>query len=397
MCKLENHGSESVRSGNRLPKTVVPSRYDLTLRPNLVKFDFTGEEVVDIDVLEPTSTIQVNAKELNISEAKVVDANGTTLNGTIELCEETEVATITFDGVIGAGKWSFITKFTGILNDQLKGFYRSFWEDEAGKKHTIATTQFEATDARRAFPCWDEPDFKAVFAVTLVVEADLIAVSNGREIAREFLRGHHPLVVVDSSRASLADAREAGHMVIEGDATEEEVLLRANVAHAKGLVAALPRDSDNVYITLTAREYNRELHIAARSLDPGSEHRLLKAGANRVVNPYVIGGKRLAAVMLHPEIMDFLDLSMQQDPEGFSLRHLTVGSGSKLKDRTLAELDLRRIGRGVMVLGISRPTGAERSMVIPTADTALAQDDTLILLGNQSMYQALEAEGIVSR
>ncbi|MCB9474130.1 MAG: NAD-binding protein [Candidatus Delongbacteria bacterium] len=219
----------------------------------------------------------------------------------------------------------------------------------------------------------------------------------GREIAREFLRGHHPLVVVDSSRASLADAREAGHMVIEGDATEEEVLLRANVAHAKGLVAALPRDSDNVYITLTAREYNRELHIAARSLDPGSEHRLLKAGANRVVNPYVIGGKRLAAVMLHPEIMDFLDLSMQQDPEGFSLRHLTVGSGSKLKDRTLAELDLRRIGRGVMVLGISRPTGAERSMVIPTADTALAQNDTLILLGNQSMYQALEAEGIVSR
>ena len=198
MCKLENHGSESVRSGNRLPKTVVPSRYDLTLRPNLVKFDFTGEEVVDIDVLEPTSTIQVNAKELNISEAKVVDANGTTLNGTIELCEETEVATITFDGVIGAGKWSFITKFTGILNDQLKGFYRSFWEDEAGKKHTIATTQFEATDARRAFPCWDEPEFKATFKVTLVVDENLTALSNGRILSTE---------VVDGSKYAHGDSK----------------------------------------------------------------------------------------------------------------------------------------------------------------------------------------------
>ena len=200
MCKLESHGSTGVRSDIRLPKTVVPSRYELTLRPNLTKFDFSGEEVVEIDVLEPTSTIQINAKELNISEAKVVAKDGTALNGTITLDEKTEIATISFDGIIGAGKWSFHAKFTGILNDQLKGFYRSFWEDDKGNQHTIATTQFEATDARRAFPCWDEPEFKATFKVTLVVDENLTAISNGRVVSSE---------VVESAKYLHGDAAKA--------------------------------------------------------------------------------------------------------------------------------------------------------------------------------------------
>ena len=103
-------------------------------------------------------------------------------------------------GIIGAGKWSFHAKFTGILNDQLKGFYRSFWEDDKGNQHTIATTQFEATDARRAFPCWDEPEFKATFKVTLVVDENLTAISNGRVVSSE---------VVESAKYLHGDAAKA--------------------------------------------------------------------------------------------------------------------------------------------------------------------------------------------
>lgn len=187
MCKLMNHGgaADGVSSEIRLPKTVVPSRYELTLSPNLEKFTFEGDEIIDIDVLEPTSTIKINSKELDISCAKVVSADGTTLNGTVELNEETEIATITFDGILGAGSWKFHARFSGVLNDKLKGFYRSFWTDDDGGKHTIATTQFEATDARRAFPCFDEPEFKATFKATLVVDEDLAALSNGRILSEE--------------------------------------------------------------------------------------------------------------------------------------------------------------------------------------------------------------------
>lgn len=202
MCKLlsSEGAAESVSQEIRLPKTVVPSHYDLILSPDLEKFSFEGEEVVTISVLEPTSIIKINSKELEIHEVKVVDANGTTLNGTVELNEETEIATITFDGTIGAGEWKFHARFTGILNDKLKGFYRSFWTDDKGGKHTIATTQFEATDARRAFPCFDEPEFKATFTATLVVDENLAAISNGRILKETVMASSDHRLTKDSGR-----------------------------------------------------------------------------------------------------------------------------------------------------------------------------------------------------
>ena len=216
----------------------------------------------------------------------------------------------------------------------------------------------------------------------------------GKEIAREFHEKGKSLVVVDANREHLNEALAAGHLTVEGDATEEEVLLRANVDSALGLIAALPRDSDNLYVTLTAREHNLGLHIAARCLEPGSEQRLLKAGADRVVNPHVIGGKRLAAVMMHPEIMDFLDFSMKQDAQGLSMRHLTVGSHSPLTGQTVAEADLRTKGQGILLLGVSRMMEGKRQIVIPTGATRFEPGDTLILLGNALMYDALGEQGI---
>src|SRR5207247_11186092 len=100
------------------------------------------------------------------------------IEGTAILDEAAERARLTFPRTLTPGEWRLTLRFTGILNDKLHGFYRSTYKDAAGASHTIAATQFEATDARRAFPCWDEPAFKAIFAVTLVVPERLAAISN---------------------------------------------------------------------------------------------------------------------------------------------------------------------------------------------------------------------------
>lgn len=171
----------------RLPTHVIPSRYDMTLRPDLNEFTFMGEEVIEIEVLEATSEIKLNAKKLEIQEVYVVKTDGTRLNGKVEIDEQLEIATITFTGTLGKGSWKLHARFSGVLSDKLKGFYRSFWTDEAGIKHPIACTQFEATDARAAFPCFDEPEFKATFKCALEVDENLAAISNGRIVKEEVL------------------------------------------------------------------------------------------------------------------------------------------------------------------------------------------------------------------
>jgi aminopeptidase N len=169
----------------RLPRTVVPSHYTLRLAPDLNAATFTGRVVVDVDVTEPVDEIVLNAAQLTIGEAILSNAAGEGITATVRTDEESERATLTLAERADAGAWQLEIAFDGILNDDLRGFYRSVYKDDAGNEKTIATTQFEATDARRAFPCWDEPDFKATFGVTLVLDESLMAISNNPEIVRE--------------------------------------------------------------------------------------------------------------------------------------------------------------------------------------------------------------------
>jgi puromycin-sensitive aminopeptidase len=166
----------------RLPRTVLPSRYELVLEPDLDAASFTGTVVIDVTVQEPTASIVLNAAELVVTEASVDGVTGTVA---VALDEESERCTLTLPAPVAAGPARVRLSFTGTLNDKLKGFYRSTFTDADGRTRTIATTQMQPTDCRRAFPCWDEPDLKAVFAVTLVVADGLLAISNGRELSRE--------------------------------------------------------------------------------------------------------------------------------------------------------------------------------------------------------------------
>ena len=168
----------------RLPRTVLPHRYDLTLTPDLETASFTGTVAIGIDLLEAASEIVLNAVELSIDEVWI-ERDGDRLEGIPSLDSEAERLAVGLDGELASGPATLHVVFAGILNDKLRGFYRSTFDDDEGVSHTIATTQFEATDARRAFPCWDEPDLKATFALTLDVPDGLSAVSNAAEVSSQ--------------------------------------------------------------------------------------------------------------------------------------------------------------------------------------------------------------------
>jgi puromycin-sensitive aminopeptidase len=169
----------------RLPRTATPSRYELEVDTDLRTSTFSGSVDVSITVHRPTTEIVLNAADLEIGPAWVtpdgaerVEAEG------LELDAGTERLTVRFGTELAPGDHVLHVGFAGALNDRLLGYYRSTYTAEDGTEHVIGTTHFEPTDARRAFPCWDEPDLKAVFAITLVADDDLAILANAPEISR---------------------------------------------------------------------------------------------------------------------------------------------------------------------------------------------------------------------
>ncbi len=170
-------------SSHRLPRHVLPRRYDLNLRPDLSDHVFSGTVSIEVDVVDPVDALVLNAAELSIHSATWTDAGGTA-GCVVDLDDDLEQVRLTPPGQVASGMGRLDLAFTGVLNDRLCGFYRSTLLDPDGTTHAIATTQFQATDARRCFPCFDEPDMKAVFGVTLDVPGGLFATSNGAEASR---------------------------------------------------------------------------------------------------------------------------------------------------------------------------------------------------------------------
>ena len=168
---------------HRLPRNVLPRHYELELAPNLVAHTFDGTVVIETTVVEPTNRITCNAAELVVHEAMAVVADRRIpLSVTVDEADQRLHLDASEPWAVGPLRLE--VSFSGILNDRLRGFYRSTLVTDDGTKHTIAATQFQSTDARRAFPCFDEPDMKATFGVSLIVSEDLLAVSNGAQASR---------------------------------------------------------------------------------------------------------------------------------------------------------------------------------------------------------------------
>jgi puromycin-sensitive aminopeptidase len=168
-----------VSDRHRLPHGVRPRHYEIAIAPDLPGASFHGEVTIDVQVEAPTPLLVLNAAELVVHRVTV---DGVVAQ--VQLDAEHEQCVVRADGVLGAGPHRLTMSFSGTLNDKLRGFYRSTWRDEGGVEHVLGTTQLQATDARRAFPCWDEPEFKATFAITLIVDDGQRAISNSPEIAR---------------------------------------------------------------------------------------------------------------------------------------------------------------------------------------------------------------------
>ena len=170
----------------RLPRTVTPTRYDITLEPSLETGILVGFEDVVVTAHEPVTEIVLNAKELEVIDGSLRAADGRAIEvEKIVPDVEAERVALHLAEPVDPGPWTLHLTFRGTLNDRLVGFYRSRFTDDEGSEHIVASTHFEATDARMCFPCWDEPDLKAVFGLTLVVPDDLTALSNGPELGRE--------------------------------------------------------------------------------------------------------------------------------------------------------------------------------------------------------------------
>ena len=162
---------------------VIPINYELMFEPLFHNFKFNGEEIITLNLSKPTNSIKIDAAELSIKESHIIHG-GKIISSESSLNEKDEKLTIKLAKKI-KGKAKLSIKFTGTLNDRLLGFYKSQYKDKKGKTKYLATTQFEAADARRAFPCWDEPAVKATFDVSLLVDKHLDAISNMPVISKK--------------------------------------------------------------------------------------------------------------------------------------------------------------------------------------------------------------------
>jgi len=206
----------------------------------------------------------------------------------------------------------------------------------------------------------------------------------GREAAHELRQGAIPVVVVDPSAAIVSLASEAGFLALEGDAAEDQVLERAGIRRARGLVVTTANDATNLYVILSARLLNPALFIASRAVDELSAPKLLRAGANRAISPYAIGGRRLAHLMLSPRLVEFFETALHRGNQALRIADLQI-SGSAGK-RPLGEL-LGAGAAGATVLAVLR---GEQVLLSPDPGLGLGPDDHLLVLGTDPQIEALE-------
>jgi voltage-gated potassium channel len=207
----------------------------------------------------------------------------------------------------------------------------------------------------------------------------------GEEIAHTFKDEGIPFVVIDNRPDRIARAEQTGHLCLQADATIEEVLGEAGIGQARGLVAAVGSDIDNTYITLSARGLRSDLFIAARASRKENVAKLKRAGANRVVSPLGIGGRRMAMIALRPAVVDFIDTVMYGGGRELQLEDVGIGWNSPLVGLTLK---VARSKTGIAILAMRRKAG--KLTANPADEATIKAGDRLLVMGTRKRLASLE-------
>lgn len=211
----------------------------------------------------------------------------------------------------------------------------------------------------------------------------------GRQACQDFARAGVPFVVVENDPEEITRLRECDVLFVQGDATEDAVLIAAGVERARGLIAVATSDAANTFITLTARKLNSRLLIVARSVEESAEAKLQAAGADRVVSPYAIGGRRIAAAALRPTVVEFLETVMHLENTDLAVNECVVGEGSELVGRSLVESAVRqRTGAVVLAIKHVHDRGLDTHL---DPDHGIDPGDILVALGTVEQLQSLAA------
>lgn len=212
----------------------------------------------------------------------------------------------------------------------------------------------------------------------------------GRSVVEELDRRHAPYAIIENTPERMKWAVERDALLVVGDASKEAALRHARIESAKGLVAVVGGDAENIYITLAARALNPKLQIIARASDEEAEKALLRAGADTVVSPYSYSGHRIAQALLQPNVVDFLDTVTGTFETGglrLVIEEVRVASGSPLVGQTLEQSNIRS-SLGIMILATRKMDG--KMSFNPPSDASLAAGDYLIAMGESANLKKLE-------
>jgi len=210
----------------------------------------------------------------------------------------------------------------------------------------------------------------------------------GRQVAEAFMRRKVPFIVIEKDNAALNQLDAEGILYVEGPAIEDDILLTAGVEKAKVLVSTLPEESDNVYLALTARHMNADLHIICRADNPAGEKKLKRAGANYVVSPHILGGMRMATASLRPNVVDFMQMTAMGGSE-IGIEEVSVPENSRLTGKSLIDSKIKA-DYGVTVIGIKK--AGQQMKINPPPDAVIGSKDILVLVGTSSQLEKLTTE-----
>ena len=200
----------------------------------------------------------------------------------------------------------------------------------------------------------------------------------GYLICKELTAEKVDFAVIDNNPETIQKIEEEGFIYLKGDATQDKTLIAAGIKKAKGIVCALPTDAENLYVILTAKELNPDIYILSRSEEIESERRLLRAGADRVISPYTLGGMRMAMAISRPAMLDFIEITTRRQSLELRMEELDICDGSPVIGKSLEESEIRQL-YGLIIVAVKKDTG--QMIFNPQANYVISKGDKLIALG----------------